>query len=139
MSEEKKKASLQRISDGGITAKIWEQKGPNGSFPTVSIERVYKNEQTQEWGTSNSYSRDEALRLEKFMSEVNDQVSKWDRFFKEQYQTQQQHAEAHLTQPKQSTSPNQENGLIAQRDQALAKAKEPTPRAAPSPEIMLDR
>lgn len=127
MSDEKNNAPLQRIPDGNIVAKIWEQSGPQGSFPTVTIERVFKNDETQEWGTSNSYNREEALKLEKLMPEITKEVGKWGRFFKEQHRTQQQQAEVPEPQPEQIPASEEVGDLLAQRDAALSKAVEPTP------------
>lgn len=131
------RAPLDRISDGGSFAKLWEAKTEKGQrFVNIQVGRVYKDQSTGEFKETNVVTWTQALKLEGVIRKAGEEAKKWEDYFRIQDREQSQEQEVQSAAPEINS---QQQGLAAQRDQALANAKEPTARAAPSPEIMPDR
>lgn len=127
MSEDTKKAPVQTLRDGAIVVKIWEQNGKTGPYVAATLGRTYKNEQTGEYGESRSLSGADVLKAQALLGEANKEMILW-REYRKEIARQQQGQDAPNPEPAENR-PDQ--GLVAQRDQALAKAAQPNPTQAP--------
>ena len=115
MSDESRKKPIT-FRDGAVFAKIWLQDGQHGPYPSVEIGRTFQTE-AGEWGASSSFGRNDLLKLQALMPQVDREVVKIQTLLKQQ------------TQGQQAEPPVQE-GLQDQLDEALAHVVEPAPAQA---------
>ncbi|NRA30146.1 MAG: hypothetical protein HRU11_07765 [Parvularculaceae bacterium] len=114
MTEEKNHGPIQTLSNGAVKVKIWEQQGENGSFPTVSISKTYRDRQTGELRDGQSFTATDVLKLEKLMPKAYEEIERWTEYFKGQQQPipQQQQPVQEAAQPT----------LLEQRDLVMNNA-----------------
>lgn len=123
-----KNAPVDRINEGGVFAKLWEQNGENGRFIAIETGRTFKD-QNGEYKTSHSYTRAGLMKLENVIRRANEAARKWEEHYRMQDQEIQR---AHdVIPPTQSAV---QGDLLAERDAALAEAAPDTPSSAPEPD-----
>ena len=71
MVEQTKKRPVHELRIGSVKAAVWKNESANGSWPSVTFERIYKD--ADEWKSSSSFGRDELLVL----SKLADQAHTW--------------------------------------------------------------
>lgn len=116
MSEDKKQAPIQTLRDGAVHVKLWRQEGPNGPFVTATLGRTYQDNETGKYLESRSLSGADVLKGHALLLDAHRNIGKW---------------HAHYKELANKEAPQQEQGLVAQRDAALAEAKQPAPVDAP--------
>lgn len=121
MSEDKKQAPIQTLRDGAVVVKLWQQDGKDGPFVTATLGRTFQDKATGEYGESRSLGGSDVLKGHALLLDAHREMGKWREYFKE---------------AAVKDAPQQEQGLVAQRDAAMAGAKQPDRTGAPdrSPE-----
>jgi hypothetical protein len=71
MAEQSKKRPIHELRIGLVRAAIWQNEGTNGSWHSVTFERLYK--EGDDWRSTGSFGRDDLLVL----SKLSDQAHTW--------------------------------------------------------------
>jgi len=98
--------------DGAVRVKVWrnETRDEGKPFYSVTIGRVYRDQETGEWRESRSLSPEDVLKSQPLLGEAYQTIRQEQALDREHARTQTQEAEP---------------GLSAQRDAAMANAPEP--------------
>lgn len=59
------KKQPQKIRIGSVVANIWDRQGEKGPRYHVTFERIYKDEKTEAWKSSDNFAVREVLELSK--------------------------------------------------------------------------
>ena len=144
MAEATGRAPIKRITSGSLVLKIWEQPGGEKGKPflTTTVGRTWKDKETGEFRESRSLTQNEVDKLPTVSLEASQFIRAWET--RQREQSRQQEAQERLpldgaspsTAGTQQASPaDQQNGLKAWRDQAMAGAKAPGADTSHSPNI----
>ncbi|MDJ0685160.1 MAG: hypothetical protein QNJ84_10690 [Alphaproteobacteria bacterium] len=125
----KKDAPIQTLRDGAVVVKLWRQESEKGPFVSATLGRTYQDKRTGEYRESRSLGGGDVLKAQALLLEANREMVKWRDHFRDQQREQdrkQEQAQAvHAPQPEAAPQPHQD--LAAERDAALANAKQRTP------------
>ena len=144
MAEATGRAPLTRISDAGLTLKVWEQPGGENGRPflTTTIESTYRDKATGEYRTSHNLTRSQLAKLPMLAMEASQYIRAWESRQREQSRQQESQdrlpldgASPSYAGTQQASLADQQGGLKAWRDQAMAGAKAPESSAAHVPDI----
>lgn len=131
MSEGHNEGPLQTIRDGAVVVKLWRHEGQNGSFVSATLGRTFQNKQTGEYGESRSLSGTDVLKAQALLIEANREMIRWRDFFREEAREMgEEQAEMPGLKPEPENAPETSvsapqtvQGLLAHRDEVIAKAK----------------
>jgi hypothetical protein len=115
-TETKNQAPLQKFQNGSVFIKIWEQNGPNGRFPTASVENIFQDKQTGEFRKSMSFGEHDLLKLQALIPEAHQELRKWRDYYREVDR-----------QPESAPEKPPVRDLAAERDAVMQAAKTPAP------------
>lgn len=139
MSNETPNAPIQSLRDGAVVAKLWEQQGQNGKFVSVTLGKTIQDKETGQYREVHSLAGSDILKGHALLLEAHREVGKWKAYYREQQRDQEQ-AQGQLpmeSAPQPTAGAAQ--GLAAQRDEALARAKPVSQTPALSQEIGPER
>ncbi len=122
------KGPVDRINEGGVYAKLWEQNGDKGRFISIETGRTYKD-QNGKYKTSHSFTRAGLMKLESVIRRANEEARKWEEYYRIKDQEQQQ-AQIEPAQPQSAP----QGDLMAERDAALANTAPETSTSALEPD-----
>jgi len=129
---DQKSPPLQTFRDGAIFVKVWEQQGKNGPYVTATMGRTYQDDRTGEYGDARSFTGTDLLKLQALMGEAHKEMTQWRDYYRvtgrtrDPDQTEQQTDPQAGPQAEQAApDPTAQQSMAAQRDAALAQAKQP--------------
>lgn len=116
MSEtEADRGPIKTHEDGAVRVKVWRNQSHEGRpFYNVTVGRVYKDEEAGEWRETRSLSPDDVLKAQALMGEAYQTIRQEQTLDREYARVQMQ---------------EDEPGLSAQRDAAVANGRKPQRRA----------
>lgn len=117
MSDQNKQKPIA-FRDGGVFAKIWIQESKKGPYPTIEIGRTYQKADGS-WGTSTSFARNDFLKLQALLPDVNREVAKIQELIREQQKSQSQALQDEIAAGR---SAEPQDGLAGHLEEVLANA-----------------
>lgn len=67
---------IETLREGNVNAAIFENEGPRGAFRTATIQLRYKDKESGEWKTGNSFGPKDLESLEKIAKEARQRLTK---------------------------------------------------------------
>ena len=63
MTDDMNNTPVKKFRIGGVTATIWKNEAEGRSFYNTTINRSYRDKETEEWKESSSYGHDDLLNV----------------------------------------------------------------------------
>jgi hypothetical protein len=70
-TEEAMSRPVHEVKVGAVRAAVWMNEGSNGSWPSVTFSRLFKDKTTGQWQDSQSFSREDLPLLIKAADQVH--------------------------------------------------------------------
>ena len=68
--QQDKNAPIQSFKNGAVSIKLWQNQGPEQSFVNVSVRKLYKDEQSNQWKESKNFSPNDLPKLQAILPEA---------------------------------------------------------------------